>query len=401
VHNEAFRQLNLLRIKAETQRRGLKSQMFDLSPKGNPWEVSPLVSDARAVVRRSNFLSARDAVERGEFACAVRLPGFQGLLGRFTQPGITFYREIADRVRVIACPTEPRFMTHSEADDGILGDADWAELARGVGAEAGDAVVVAWLPVEDAGTAAREILLRAREGLEGVPSETRQAFPDGTTGFERILPGPDRMYPDTDTPPLPISDATVAEVRAQRAETPWDRHTRYECLGLERSMARRLSTAVWKDLFDDIAPRRGEPARRLAGALEKRLPYHTRRRRGSKPRLSRELPDAARLAPLVRSLEREEIRPEALVWALDGALDAPNRPVEEILAQYRPRSGDAARLSELVREVASDSEALNGRPRDVVLRWKIGTLMDQFRGRVAPRDVSALLEAALTEGGAR
>ena len=30
---------------------------------------------------------------------------------------------------------------------------------------------------------------RAREALQGIPAETRQAFPDLTNGFERILPG--------------------------------------------------------------------------------------------------------------------------------------------------------------------------------------------------------------------
>ncbi len=42
------------------------------------------------------------------------------------------------------------------------------------------------------------------DALDGVPHETRQPLPDGTTDFERILPGPDRMYPDTDSAPIPV-----------------------------------------------------------------------------------------------------------------------------------------------------------------------------------------------------
>jgi len=399
VHNEAFRQLNLLRIRAETERRGLLPEMFELPAKGDPWEVSPLVRDASGTLRCSPFLPAREAVERGELACAVRLPGFRGLLSRPTQPGVTFFHELEGRVRVIACPREPVFMIHAETAEGGPGQAEWAELARMVAAEADDAVVVAWMPREDAATAAREILIRAREALAGVPSETRQAFPDGTTGFERILPGPDRMYPDTDTPPLPIPDALVAEVRSRRAETPWDRQARYQRLGIERGMARRLATAVWKDLFDQLAPEEGEPARRLAGALEKRLPYHVRRRRGARPRFAAQLPPASRLAPLVRALEAEEIRPEALVWAVDDVLADPERPVEDILARFRRRAGDEERLRELVQEVAGAAGALNGKPREVVLRWAMGPLMGEFRGRAAPGRVRELLEEALAWAG--
>ena len=59
----------------------------------------------------------------------------------------------------------------------------------------GDAVIVLWGPERDLVTAVREIFLRAQDALIGVPAETRQGFPDGTTGFERILPGdhPDRL----------------------------------------------------------------------------------------------------------------------------------------------------------------------------------------------------------------
>jgi glutamyl-tRNA(Gln) amidotransferase subunit E len=400
VHNEGFRQLNLLRVKAELERRGVTRELFDLPAKGDPWLVTPLVADVSTVFRNSTFAPAREAVDRGEVACVVRLPGLQGILGRRTQPGFTFFQELSERVRVIACPENAPFMTHSEAEEGPS-PAEWAELARAIGAERGDAVVLAWMTRADAATAAREILIRAREALEGVPSETRQGFPDGTTGFERILPGPDRMYPDTDTPPLPIPDSTVAEVRAGRAETPWDRQKRYECLGLSPRMARALSTAVWKDLFDQLAPGKGEPARRLAGTLEKRIPYHTRRRRGARPRFPVELPDAARLAPLVRALEKDEIRPDALVWAVDEALAHPERSIDEILARFRRLPDDDAQLLALVRRVATDARQLEGRPADVLLRWAMGEVMRGLMGRVAPDRVTSLLEGALSQEAAR
>jgi glutamyl-tRNA(Gln) amidotransferase subunit E len=396
VHNEAFRQLNLLRIKSEMERRGLRPEMFELPAKGDPWDVSPLVSDTTGVLLHSSFLPVRKALERGEVACAVRLPGCARLLSHVTQPGITFYRELEDRVRVIACPAEPRFMAQQAGSEGPS-QREWSELAGSVGAQADDAVLAAWMPREDAATAAREILIRTREALQGVPPETRQAFPDGTTGFERILPGPDRMYPDTDTPPLPIPDSMVAEVRAARAETPWDRQARYECMGIERRMARALATAVWKDLFDGIAPARGEPARRLAGALEKRLPFHLRRRRGARARFPRELPEAARLAPLVRALEKDWIRPEALVLALDAVLEDPARTPEEVLAGLWPAPGDEERLARLAREVARAARAMEGRSRDTLLQWGMGQIMNQLRGRVAPDRVRRALADALDE----
>ena len=49
--------------------------------------------------------------------------------------------------------------------------------------------------------------------FEGVPVETRKSFADGTTIFERVLPGADRMYPDTDSPPIPLFENYIDELR--------------------------------------------------------------------------------------------------------------------------------------------------------------------------------------------
>jgi glutamyl-tRNA(Gln) amidotransferase subunit E len=396
VHTEAFRQLNLLRIRWELAGRGVRREALSIPADGLPWEVSSLVQDVSTLVRHSNFQPARQAVHRGETACAVRVPGFGGLLTHPTQPGITFAREIADRIRVIACPVHHPFMTHSDLGAESLSSQHWSQLARLLGAEAGDAIVVIWAPREDAATAAREVLLRAEDALVGIPAETRQAFPDGTTGFERILPGPDRMYPDTDTPPLPIPDRVVAEVRTQLSETPWVRQARYQGMGLDARMARALAVAPWAGLFDELAPKEGDAARRLAGVLEKRIPFQSRRVRGAKPRLASELPPADRLAPAIRALEAGEILPEALARVVDGLLEREDRPAEEVLALYRPGSGDEERLREAVDgAVRRAALELEGRSPETKLRWAMGEVAPSFLGKVSPREVEGRLAAAL------
>ena len=280
-------------------------------------------------------------------------------------------------------------MTHSK-DDGIDGRF-WRELAGALRADSGDAIVVVWAAEEDAATAAREVLIRAQETLDGIPAETRQAFPDGTTGFERILPGPDRMYPDTDTPPLPIPDSTIAEVRDQLPETPWARQNRYEGIGLDRCLAQRLAVAPWADLFDRLAPHGDAPARKLATALEQRLPFYARRNGDYAP------PSAERLAPLVRALEQGVLRPEAFQRALDIAVLQPDLALPTLLATYQTQPGDEARLEVVVADVAARAHTLDGKPHDAVMRWAMGEVMPQFLGRIDPGTVRECLAAALDE----
>jgi Glu-tRNA(Gln) amidotransferase subunit E-like FAD-binding protein len=81
VHNEAFRQLNLLRIRAELQRRGVAPADLcripppDCRGRSRPWCWMP------APCCRTRTGPLRHALDRGDTVCAVRLPGFARLLG--------------------------------------------------------------------------------------------------------------------------------------------------------------------------------------------------------------------------------------------------------------------------------------------------------------------------------
>ena len=147
----------------------------------------------------------------------IGLPQFAGLLSFVTNPGRTFADEISDRLKVVACVEKPN-MIHSDAPE-PLSAAAWKDLRKRVGAKAGDAVLVAWGPEADLKTAVETVIERCRLAFAGVPNETRKGLPDGTTIFERVLPGPDRMYPDTDSSPIPIEDEAIEATRARLPQT--------------------------------------------------------------------------------------------------------------------------------------------------------------------------------------
>jgi len=62
-------------------------------------------------------------------------------------------------------------------------------------------------------TAIESITERCQLALEGIPNETRKGLPDGSNIFERVLPGPDRMYPDTDSAPISIEEDAINKIR--------------------------------------------------------------------------------------------------------------------------------------------------------------------------------------------
>ena len=120
------------------------------------------------------------------------------------------------------------------------------------GADPSDALMIIWGPEPDLQTAVQEIEIRCQEATEEIPRDTRQALDDGTTDFERVLAGPDRMYPDTDLPLLPIEEEHVARLKAALPEPPWERETRYLAWGLPPDIIEVLTSSTRGALLDKI-----------------------------------------------------------------------------------------------------------------------------------------------------
>jgi Glu-tRNA(Gln) amidotransferase subunit E-like FAD-binding protein len=180
---------------------------------------------------------------------AIPLPGFQGLLEASTQPRTSFLKEFSDRIRVIACLDELPNLALSTQDMPTLSSGEWERVSKLCSAPADVPVLVVWGRAQDTATAITEIALRARDATRGVPQETRQALDDGTNGFERILPGADRMYPDTDLPPIPLADERVAAIRDSLPLRPWERLALLQQWGVGADLAERLSRHRAWDLF--------------------------------------------------------------------------------------------------------------------------------------------------------
>jgi glutamyl-tRNA(Gln) amidotransferase subunit E len=256
TYHEAMRQWNLLRLREELRGRGITPETFK--------------SDAEDVTRllvKTSYEPVRDALGAGAVAAAVALRGFRDLLSWQTQTNTRFSREISDRVRVVACLTKLPNIIHSDSLSETLSSSRWESVRKAVRATADDTVVVVWGPAGDVKTAVQEIAIRAREAATGIPSETRQALRDGTNGFERILPGPDRMYPDTDLPPKKVTAERLEAIRRRLPVPVWIREAWYRELGLPADVVEVLSISPLAGLFEVLVKDWGIDAVAAAVAL--------------------------------------------------------------------------------------------------------------------------------------
>ncbi len=212
THNECFRQWALLHIKEEL----LKCVK---EPKKWKTEYAYLDFDSFEIT----YEPLKVARDKKHKLVAVNLPEFKGILSHFTQPDKMFADEISGRLKVIACLENPN-MLHTEQLNQIITPADLEIIAPMLNASENDAQIIIWGPEEDMKTALETIEERCKMAFEGVPNETRKSFEDGTTIFERVLPGADRMYPDTDSAPIPLEDEHIEKARKNLPAEVIDRY---------------------------------------------------------------------------------------------------------------------------------------------------------------------------------
>ena len=371
THNEAFRQRALLLVRDALRQR---------FPNPDDWHVES------ASLTRSELPQLAEAHDLDEDARleAVRLPSFADILRFFTSPGRCFADELSDRLKVVACLDKPN-MLDSEATGSPLSDADWQAIAARLGASKDDGLVILWGPQPDIPTAIETIEERCRLAFDGVPNETRKALPDGTTVFERVLPGPDRMYPDTDSAPIPIDESAIETARAalpplsvaeqieqlDRWEVPRDAH---------RFILRRALFPLILRLQEEagLSPRR-------AGTLVGHDLRHAIR--------TVEI-DEDRIVAVVAAARARGLTDDILRSLLPVALDEPAADLERLLERighHEAAAGEIEAAIDTLRGELVDSDVESTDAHN----WAMGRLRPIALGNMPLRDVAARLEEAL------
>ncbi len=382
IYNEALRQYALLQIREELKRRGITEQTFRYESA----EVTHLLS-------RASWDPIRRALKKGNKIFCVNLKGYMGILSHPTQMGKVFSKEISDRVRVIACLTRlPNILT-SESTEETIDSFTWKKIRKAVRAASNDALILVWGNEEDVQTAVNEIVIRAREATVGVPSETRQALADGTNGFERILPGPDRMYPDTDLPPLEITEERIERLRAGVPEPVWERERKYRKMGVPEHLVPLIAASPQAPLFEKLVQTYRVSSVQVARLLFERTVYW-RRKKLPVERLTEEV-----WKTFFAAVEKNPALLENHDRIFTEFLQQKGaRPFEQILNAYRTPPVPPSKVKETILTLLKQAEPSFREP-EKKYRYLMRQIMEPVRGKIPGEKVSTMFWDILTNQG--
>jgi glutamyl-tRNA(Gln) amidotransferase subunit E len=209
----------------------------------------------------------------------IRVPKFGGLLGLEIQPGKDFGQDIIEKTELIS--GVPRFyLFHSDEMDPkafrklkfeqlketsavqenfffkqITTKLD-KSLRKQLNLKKDDAYFLALGPQKWVIHAMKKIIERAKMALYGVPQETRRFLPDCNTEFLRVIHGKDRLYPDTDTPPIDMDIEKIDKLKEKVQKRPWEIVEEFKEYGLDYSkvvkLIRHEKIALFKKLVDEL-----------------------------------------------------------------------------------------------------------------------------------------------------
>ncbi len=381
VEAEEVRQRTLLAVRDHLKARGARV------PDDPPVDVADLL-----LGRLEG--PAAELLKRHQTALAIGLPGFAGYLKPPGEEAERLGRELADRARARGV----RGILHSDELPGSGIDAATLEaIQRRLGLSPEDAFVfVVASSVERARAALAAVRERAREALEGIPGETRDPLPDGRTRYSRPLPGRDRMYPETDVPPVPITEERLRRIEATLPETREARRQRLEReYHLHAEAIRQLERTGNVPLFEALV-HRGHPPGVVARLLTQDF-AEAEAALTEAPAVDLEEPTLDSILAGVRSgaFSKEGIAP-VLRELLKGA------PTVEEAARRAGVSGlSRPELERLAEKVVRANAGLLADRGNAAFSALMGDLMREVRGRRDGKEVAEVLQAAIAHRSRR
>ena len=380
IELEVQRQTILLQIRDELRTRSLK-----------PTDFTDSFVDLTEQLSSSQSKIIQSAVKNGGVVLGTRLAGFKGLLKRELMPGIRLGTELAKRAvfwgRVGG-------IFHSDELPGYgITESEVEAVYRRLECDLSDAFVLVADSKENVLDGLKAVVERAKEALAGVPEETRTANPDGTTQYMRPRPGPARMYPETDVPPVQVSPERIKRIADNLPRMP-------------EELAKELGSKY------DIGPK-------LAGELVNSdylgtFEHIVTSTKGVSPSFV-----ATVLTGSLRSLEREKVpienvtdshlreifnlvgedrtAKESVIDIIKWVSSNPNAPARDALGKLNLEMLTQEQLSAIISKILESNRSFVNENGAKALGKMMNLVMSEVRGRANPKLVTELLRTRLEQ----
>ncbi|MFX1496814.1 MAG: Glu-tRNA(Gln) amidotransferase subunit GatE [Promethearchaeota archaeon] len=375
INNEISRQVNLIEIKNELNKR--KARSSDITK--NLIDVSEKLKNVKSKFIQKGFKS-------GKKLYGINFKNFKGIFGKELMNDYRFGTEVSSKVKSIA---GLKGIIHSDENLENYGiTKKLVELLMNLlDSKQNDCFVLLLGTKERINKASNIIVDRIRFAFKGVPPETRRALEDGKTEFLRELHGGARLYPDTDSKAIINTDQEIKEIKESLPEYPWETIKKYsEKYNTEERMIRELIFNDKLELFEKLIKIYPEnPTLLLTTLLETTTAL---RRDGKKIDL---LLDKD-FVEIFQELKSKNIGKEAIEEIMIAKTEYPNLTINQIKDKLNIKSISIEELNNIILKIIKNNLQIIREKEMRAIGPLMGEIMKDVRGKIDGAIVSKELK---------
>jgi len=341
------------------------------------------VLDITEDFKNCNSKIIQNALKNGNMIKAIKLEKMSGLIGFEPYKGIRLGKEIAEVVRFFGIGG----IFHSdELPNYGIEQKDIEQLRKIANLKIDDGFLIIAGQNPSLEFAIDAIINRISQAKNGAPAVTRAATISGETVFLRPRPGASRMYPETDIPPIRITNNELEDARSNIPKS-WEEslveiEKKYD---INRQLAEQLFDSEYFELFEEICKEKSNSPNFVASALCSTIT--NLQRQG----LDSELLKSEEILKIFKLLSEEKITKESVEIIFEQIMRGKSQSVDDVIENMSIEVIDNKQLEEIIEKIINNNIDTVKKDGIHSLRPLMGLVMKEVRGIASGKIVNELL----------
>ncbi len=343
--------------------------------------------DVTSFFANSNSKVIQKSIKGGAVILALAVKGFAGMFGYEPYEGIRLGKELGQHVRFFGIGG----IFHSDElpNYGIEKD-EVEKLRQLLKLQTNYGFLIVAGSKDKIEFALDALINRIKAARYGVPAETRMATQSGETVFLRPRPGSARMYPETDIPPVLVSNEELQAAK-NNIPKPWQEMISelQKKYGLNSQLAEQIFDSDYMDLFESICATSKTSPNFVASSLCSTIT--NLQRQGLDPALLKQ----EHITRVFELLEESKITKESVEMIFEGIMSTKIRTPDEFVS--KAATVDDAELEQFLDKLVKDNMQTIQKQGLHSTGLLMGLAMKSLRGKVPGEKLNKLLELRITK----
>ena len=372
VEFEAKRQHGLVKIAEKIKDVGFE----DISKDKDIFEITELWKECKSKI-------IKKALKDNFRIKAIRIKNFSGIFGFTPYEGIRLGKEIGQLVKFFGIGG----VFHSdELPNYGIEESDISIVKNLLQTKEKDAFLIVAVPVNKINFVIDSIINRIREAKIGVPAETRLATSIGETLYLRPRPGASRMYPETDIPPIILTQQEL-DYANNNIPKSWDESIKElkSKYNLNRQLAEQIFDSVYIELFEKIIQRVKVNPSFVASILCSTITNLERNGLDAKLLSNDEILKSFDL------LESGKIAKESIEMIYENMMAGKSNSIEEAIKNASIETVNQEKLEQILEKIVQNNKDMIENQKERAMGPLMGIAMKELRGKISGEMVNTIL----------